>query len=832
MNESNPLHSLPIDEAFKYLNTSNLGLSSQEVEKRQKQFGKNILEEKKTSNFKIFIRQFNNVLIYILFSASLVSLLIQEWSDFFVINFIILINGLIGFWQEVKAETSIAALKKMTESKNQVIREGENIRIPSTELVPGDYIVFSAGEVVTADIRLTDSLGLMIDESPMTGESAPVIKDHTTILPKRTLPFDLSNSLLAGTIVVRGSGRGIVLKTGPNTYLASIAKKAKEPSPDAPLKKAIQFFSKKYVTLVIIIFSLLGIAGYLQGRNALNLGYILLAGLVSAVPEGLPIVITLVMVLGALALSKKQTLIRYLPAVETLGSVTVIASDKTGTITEGKLIVKEIYTKNEENLKLIAALCNDAYKGTGDPLDIALSHWVEKYEEIRNNHPRTWTHSFDTHLMLMATANKIEGTEKLLIKGAFESLKERAENIEEFETILPSFLEQGLRVIAFGLGKWENNPNPSSWKIKMIGLVGFLDPAKDGVKESVISAKKAGINVMMITGDHPMTAKAVAKDVAIWTENNQILTGKEIERLSDEQLTQALKTTTVLARILPEHKYRVVKLLQQNKEIVAVTGDGVNDVPALKAADIGIAMGAGIEAAKNASSMIITDNNLRIIVEAIRNARVIADNIRKVIYYLISTSLQEIFLIAFAILASLPLPLVAIQILWINLVTDGVLDKTFPFAKEEGDVMSRKPRKPKKQFFDSSQIINIMVFGVILGIICFLLYIYLIDIYSFELVSTIIFTSMVVAQWANGIQAQKASEPFFQNILRSFTINPLIFLGLSLGIILQCSVLYFASSLFHSVPMKLEHWKYPLLIFLSAFFIVEIRKWVEWAIKK
>jgi len=831
MVKTDSFHSLSIEETFKRLETSSQGLSSEEVESRQKRFGKNLLEEKKLSKLKILLRQFNSILIYILFAASLMSVLIGEWTDFWVINCIVLTNGLIGFWQELKAEASIDELKKLTESKNQAMRDGRFISIASSELVPGDFIIFHEGEVVTADIRLTDSTGLMVDESSMTGESVPVIKDHTVILSENSLPYELSNTLLAGTIVVRGSGNGIVANTGSHTYLASIVEKAKEASPETPLNKALSFFARRYAILLIAFFFLLGVAGYLQGRSIVDLGYILLAGLVSAVPEGLPIVITLVMVLGALALSKRQALIRYLPSVETLGGVTIIASDKTGTITEGKLVVKEVYSQEIEKLKLIAALCNDSQEGVGDSLDVALSQWVAGYQEIRGEHPRSWTHSFDTRLMLMATVNKINNTEELLIKGAYEALKEREENkekLDKLDSAFASLLEQGLRVIAFGAGKWENNPDPSSWKIKIIGLVGFLDPAKDGVKEAVISAKKAGVRVVMITGDHPMTAKAVAKEVKIWEENDQILTGKEIEGFSDERLLEALKTTTVLARILPEHKHRVVKLLQRAKEIVAVTGDGVNDVPALKAADIGIAMGGGTEAAKSVSKMVITDNNLRIIVEAIKNARVIADNIRKVIYYLISTSLQEIFLLALAISFNLPLPLAAIQILWINLVTDGVQDKAFPFAKEEGDVMNRKPRRPEKQFFDFVQVIRILTFGVVLGLLCFLLYIYLLGKYSVEMVSTIIFTSVVVAQWANGIQAQKESEPFFKNMLRSVTINPLIYGGVALGIFLQCSVLYFVPKLFHSEPLGLEHWKYPLLVFLAAFGVVEIRKWIEW----
>jgi P-type Ca2+ transporter type 2C len=821
-------HSVSIEDTFRLLQTSTHGLNLEEVAKRQQKYGKNILQEATTSAIEILFRQFNSVLVYILFTASLVSLLLAEWTDFFVINGILLINGLVGFWQELKAEASIDALKKLTESKNRVIRDGKSVSIASTELVPGDYVIFHEGEAVTADMRLTDSSGLMVDESSLTGESVPIVKDHTLILPQNSLPYEWANMLLAGTVVVRGSGHGVVEKTGTRTYLNSIAEKATEASPETPLGKALKFFSRNYLVLVVCIFFLLGIAGLIQGRDIIGLGYILLAGLVSAVPAGLPIVLTLVMVVGAMALSRKKTLIRYLPSVETLGSVTVIASDKTGTITEGKLIIKEIYSKDEQALKMIAALCNDAHGESGDPLDVALSKWLaDEYDHIRETHPRIWTHSFDARLRLMATVNQVNKTEELFVKGAFEALKAKSEHSEEWDAIFDSFVQQGLRVITFGMGIWEHNTDPNTWKIRLIGLCGFIDPAKKEVVGAVRSAKSAGVRVLMITGDHPTTAKVIAQDVGIWSEGDEVLVGKEIEELSDQALLEALKKTTVLARILPEHKYRLVKLLQKAKEIVAVTGDGVNDVPALKAADIGIAMGGGTEAAKSVSRMVITDNNLSVIVEAIRNARVIADNIRKVIYYLISTSLMEISLIVFAILSNLPLPLAAIQILWINLVTDGVQDKFFPFAKEEGNVMTRPPRNPRRQFFDKMQIIRIALFSLFVGMACCFLYIYLLDEYPTDVVSTIIFASVVVAQWANGIQSQKETEPFFKNVSRSFTINPLIFSGLGLGLFLQISATYFAPRLLHAIPMQLEHWSYPCLIFLFSFSIVEVRKWME-----
>lgn len=827
MNNTNLIHTHTVEESFKTLETSIQGLTNEEVKKRYEIFGKNVIEEENISLFKIFLRQFKSIPIYVLIVASLVSIVIGEWLDFSVIMGVILINGIMGFWQESRAEASIAALKKMTETKNIVVRNNKQISLASSELVPGDYIIFHEGAAVTADVRLTQSTGLMVDESSMTGESIPVIKNHETILSENALPYELSNMLLAGTIVVRGQGHGIVTKTNGHTYLATIAKKAQEASPETPLNKAINFFMRRFVYILIAVFVLLAIVGFMQGRNIVDLSYILLAGLVSSVPEGLVVVITFVMVIGALALSKKQTLIRYLPSVETLGSVTFLASDKTGTITEGKLIVKEFYTNDLEKLKMIASLCNDAHKDIGDPLDIALSKWVKEYEKIRASHPRIWEHPFDTRLMLMATANNTGEHPEIFIKGAFEALKEKAENHEEFAPALSSFLKEGLRVISFGYGKWENIQNHELWKIRMVGLVGFLDPAKEGVKESVVSAKNAGIHVMMITGDHPETAKAIAKEVNIWEENDQVLTGKEIENFSDEKLFNVLKKTTVLARVLPEHKYRIVKVLQDFNEIVAVTGDGVNDVPALKAADIGIAMGGGSEAAKSVSKMIITDNNLRVIVGAIRNARVIADNIRKVIYYLVGTTLQEVALLVFAILSNLPLPLLAIQILWINLIGDGVQDKAFPFAKEEGNVMNRRPRKPEKQFFDLPQVYRIFAFGLTVGLICFFLYIYLLKIYAAPIVSTIIFTCVVVAQWANGIQAQKEAEPFFKNIKRSFTINPYIFLGIGVGLILQYIVIYITPSLFRLSPIGINQWKYPAAVFLAAFGIVELRKWVE-----
>lgn len=820
-------HSLSAEEIFGQLHTDAKGLSSEEAAKRLKLFGENRLKEEKTHLITIFFRQFKNVLIYVLIAASIISILLGELVDFFVIIGVITLNSLLGFWQETKAERSIQALKKLTESMIRVNRDGQIQLLPSSKIVPGDMVFLKEGEIVTADLRLTEDTSLLIDESSLTGESTPIGKNSTKTFPEEAPIYDCVNMALAGTTVVRGEGKGVVTHTGTKTYFGKIAEKTKESPPKTPLTKAMRHFAKWLVIGLCILFFFLFLIGFAQERASGELAYILVACLVSAVPEGLPIVITLVVVIGAIILSRQKAYVRVLPSVETLGSATVIASDKTGTITEGKLIVQEWTTQDLRRLQLIGALCNDVHQEMGDPLDLALWKWIENAEELKAKFPRKWSYPFDARAMLMAVVHEIENQEVLLVKGAYESLKKISDSDQAMDKAYEKLLEKGYRVLAFGMGNWQGGEDPDSWKIQIIGFVGFLDPPKAGVKEAVAKAKEAHIKVLMITGDHLMTARMVAKEVGIWHEGDQMITGPEMEKMNDEQLIQALKKSTVLARILPEHKYRVVKLLQAHGEVVSVTGDGVNDVPALKTADLGIAMGSGTEAAKSVSEMIITDSNFKVIVEAIKRGRVITDNIRKVLYYLLSTSLQEICLISLSIFTFLPLPLTAVQILWINLVTDGVQVQFFAFIKEEGDVMKHKPKKPAKKFIDKIQIVRVALFGIGIGVFIFCLYFVLRSEYPLGLTSSIIFTSTVMAQWANGIQAQKENEPFFKNIRKSLSINPLIFVGISAGVALQLAVIYVFPNLFKVTPLSLFHWSFPIGTFFIAFAFVEVRKWVE-----
>ncbi|MBU0721524.1 cation-transporting P-type ATPase [bacterium] len=823
-------HALKKDEILEILQTSLEGLNANEVIERQNEFGKNVLQEQTVSKLSILLGQFKSPLVLILLVAVLISFLIGSFGDGLLIALIVLLNTLLGFYQELKAHTSIEALKKMTQSRVVVIREGVEVSVVSSEIVPGDIVYLQEGDIVPADLRLVQAQGLSIDESILTGESVPVVKEATITLPHQTLPYELDNMALSGTIVVKGAATAVAVYTAQNSYLASIAQKAQEKSPESPLSKALGVYTRKHLILILIIIVVLGIIALYQGREMIDITMLLIAEIVSAIPEGLPVVVTLVLTVGAMALSRKNIFVRYLPTVETLGSTTVIASDKTGTITQGKLIVKDSFAINETFTKIAAALANESKQGKGDPIDTALAQWLGgNYEEIRERFRRTSFYPFDTKYRLMASANIIHEEHKIVLKGAYESLKEFAQNSQDFEKLDKAhneFAKNGLRVLAMGVGDYESD-DIETWKIDIVGLVGFLDPPKEDVKEAVETAKKSGISIIMITGDNALTATAIAQEVGIYAEGNEVISGPELSEMDDETLLKRLSNTTVWARMLPEHKFRIVKLLQQKGEIVAVTGDGANDIPAIKTADLGIAMGSGSEATKATAKMILLNNDLSVIIEAIRQGRVIADNIRKSIYFLVSTSMDEIILISGAILMGYPLPLYPLQILWINLVADSALDKTFPFIKEEGDVMSRKPKKIEKQFFDKIQIARTMYASFIIGLLGLWLYHESISAYGHAVAVSTVFTAMIVAIWVNGLQSLKEHEPFLKNIGSSFTINPYLWIGISLGIVFQGAILVFAGEMFHASLPDMQAAGYIAGMALSVFLLVELRKWVE-----
>jgi Ca2+-transporting ATPase len=817
------------------LKTSKNGLTNKQAKINLSLYGSNEIKEEKYNYFILFLAQFKSPLVYILAAAAILSLFLKNIHEGSLIFVIILLNASIGFWQETKAIVSIKALKKLTQSKIHVKRESKFFSIPSTELVPGDVVVLSEGDIVPADVRLFDTHGFTVDESMLTGESIPVEKNSNAILSKNALPYEMYNMALSGTTVTKGKAEGFVVFTGENTYLASIAQKAKEESIESPLNRALDIFSKKHMMFLLIIILLTAFLALRQERDIFEVIYLVIAELVSSVPEGLPLIVTLVLTIGAMVLSVKKVYIRHLPSVETLGSATVIASDKTGTITEGKLKVEKIFSLNDAFMQTVSALANESAEGKGDPLDIALAIWVGKdYKSIRKKYPRKNLYPFDIKYRLMASSNIVEEDHNIFVKGAFESLKMFAVNTKDFDILTKEhdkMATEGLRVIALGTGKYISD-DISDWEIDIVGLVGFMDPPKIGVLEAVQTAQKAGIKIMMITGDDPLTAVAIARSVNIYKDGDKVISGKELDRMNDKTLQAQLKKTTVWARVLPEHKYRIVKALQKQGEIVAVTGDGVNDVPALKAADLGISMGSGSDAAKSTSKMVLADNNLLVIVDAIKQGRTIAGNIRKAIYFLVSTSLDEVILITGAILMMLPLPLYPIQILWINLVSDSALDKTFPFLKEEEDVMRRPPIKLHMQFLDKVQIFRVLYAALAISLSALLLYIWMLDSYGKESAVSTLFTAFVIATWINGLQSIKEHEPFLKNIKKSLSINPYIFYGIGLGIILQLSAVYMLSDIFHTLPFSLDSLIIIGLFALWVFGLLEIRKWCEYLYKK
>lgn len=825
------------EELYKILKSSVSGLNADQALNKLHIMGPNSLLDEQRSVLSIFISQFKSPIVFILIFAALFSLIMGQKNDSFIIIGILIINSLLGFFQEYRAESSIQALKKLTETHIHVMRMGIEVLLPSVELVPGDIVILREGDLIPADIRLIESYGLLVDEATLTGESIPTVKQSLKILPDNVLPYEQSNVLFSGTHIVKGTARGIVYATGEQTYIASIAQSAREQSPDSPLTRSLAIFSKRLILILIVILAFVGIVGILQDRSYQEMGSILIAELVSAVPEGLPIVVTLTLALGAHRLSRHKILVRHLPSVESLGSASIIATDKTGTITEGFLSVNQSEVLDDEQLKLCAALCNDSKNEYGDPIDTALERWIggTSYTILREQNPRIFYHPFDTKLRFMATINKNGDKECLYIKGALEALQKIATNsakdLEQLQKAHDSMASVGLRLLAFGISDkdWQD---PTQWKIRIVGLIGFADAAKSDAANAVKLAKEAGIRVIMITGDNPLTAQVIAQEVGIWSKGDMVLNGSAVENMDDSTLKDSLINCTVIARALPEHKYRIVKLLQAEGEIVVVTGDGVNDVPALKAADLGIAMGNGSEAAKSTAKMVITDNNLGVIVDAIRQGRIIAANLRKVIFYLVATCFDEILLISAAIIMGLPLPIHPTQILWVNIVTDGVTDKTFPMCREEGDVMRKKPRKIDTQFFDRWQIARISFVSIVNASVALSVFYYML-IHGYEYVAavTVSFCIIVTSQWINGILAQKENEPFLLNIRRSLTINPYIWIGLGIGVALQAAALYIVPQWFHATPPTLEMLAYIAIATLGVFVLIESYKWMEWSLR-
>ena len=862
-------HSSSIEEIAKNLKTNiNIGLPDDEAQKRFERYGPNNLKEKKKESlFVKFIKQFNDFMIITLIIAAIISAVVSklngeaDYIDSIIIVAIVIFNAIMGLVQEQKAEKSLEALKKMTAPNAKVRRDGRVQEIDATLVVPGDIVVLEAGNYVPADCRLINSYNLKIEESALTGETIPSLKDSSKILKENTAMGDLCNMVFATTIVVNGHGEAIVVETGMNTRVGKIAGMIiEDESPETPIQKKLAEVGKILAIACIIICVLIFVIGIFKKIPIIEMFMTSVGLAVAAIPEGLPAIVTIMLSIGVTKMAKKNSIIRKLPAVETLGSSSVICSDKTGTLTQNKMTVTEIRNcfgranSNERKFILeLGTMCTDTTEERingklgfdGEATEVAISNaameeGVSKsflYDEMKriNDIP------FDSKRKMMTTIHKYGNGYRIITKGAPDVLLKRCSNCYSGGQVVPIFskkddineqnnqmAEKALRVIAVAYKDVEKLPEMQEMEKDLIfcGLIGMIDPPREGVKEAVRTCRRAGIKTVMITGDHLQTAKAIAKELGILKRGDLAIDGETLERMSQHELEQNIMDYSVFARVSPEHKVRIVKAFQSTGAVVAMTGDGVNDAPALKNADIGIAMGkGGTDVAKNAADMILLDDNFVTIVEAVKQGRNIYDNIKKAIHFLISTNIGEIVTIFFGLVLGIKSPLLAIQLLWINLVTDSLPAIALGLEKEEENIMSRLPRNPKKNLFADGLWWKIIIEGAMLGMFTLLAFSIGNRLYSVEVGRTMAFLTLGILELVHSFNIKSEESIFKIGVLE----NKYLVGALVLGVILQVIVVVVSplAQVFSLVPLTGMQWLYTILIAVAPIPIVEIQKAVN-----
>lgn len=897
-------HSEKIDEVILKLRSSHEGLSHEDAKKRLEEYGPNELREKKKKTpFIMLLDQFADFMIFVLIGAAVISGFIGELSDTIAIIVIVLLNAVIGFIQEYRAEKAMSALKKMASHTATVIRSNMPSNIPASEIVPGDLVLLDAGKIVPADIRFIETFNLRIEEAALTGESVSVEKD-TGALADESIPLgDRKNMAYKGTVVSSGRGKGIVAATGMQTELGKIATMLQEEEEvKTPLQKRLATFGKKLAIAVLAICAIVFVIGIIRGEPPMLMLLTAISLAVAAIPEALPAVVTISLALGANKMVRQNALIRKLPAVETLGSVTYICTDKTGTLTLNKMTVEEIYidgviikgsmgqgfkdssVQKEHSLEpsnprtlgplffTALALSNDSQTESsgnviGDPTEVALHNIAAENgfikSELEKEYPRTAELPFDSERRCMTTFHKWgAGSEKLELdemhlhlftsqfslptfylsftKGAIDVLIDRAESVLTSEGIKPLNREEiiranermsagGLRVLGIAMRQWQALPDDMSHDnveegLTIIGLAGMMDPPREEAREAVSQCKAAGIRPVMITGDHPLTAGTIAKRLGILEDNAKaIITGRELEKLPMKEFEERVEHIRVYARVAPEQKLKIVKALQDKGQFVAMTGDGVNDAPALKRADIGVAMGiTGTDVAKEAADMILLDDNFVTIVKAVKEGRKIYDNIRKFIKYLLTTNSGEIWTLFLAPLVGLPIPLLPIHILWINLMTDALPALALSVEPAEGDVMKKPPRHPKESIFAHGLGLHAIWVGLLMaGIVLF------VQVWSIKAENahwqTMVFSVMCLTQLGHVLAIRSEKESLFKQGL--FSNKPLLG-AVVMSFIFQLATIYapFLNPVFKTAPLTFNELLFTLVISSIVFFAVEIEK--------
>ncbi len=872
-------HQQTAEEVIDKLNTGLRGLSSEEAEKRLLEHGPNELKEKeKRTALMMFLDQFKDFMILILIAAAVISGIVGDPEDTIAIIVIVLLNAVIGFVQEYRAEKAMAALKKMAAHTALVVRAGEHENIPAAELVPGDIVLLEAGKVVPADMRLAESVQLKAEEAALTGESVPVEKSIKA-LPDEHLPMgDRKNMAYKGTAVSYGRGTGIVVATGMKTELGKIAAMLQEEEEvKTPLQKRLLRFGKNLALAVLAICAIVFVFGVFRGEPPLLMLLTAISLAVAAIPEALPAVITISLALGAKKLIRQNALIRKLPAVETLGSVTYICSDKTGTLTLNRMTVEELYvdgslalsgefsadikgsapaeTGADPHALLMTALAVSNDAGTdvsgdpiGDPTEIALYAMAKgkgfDKKDLAQALPRVAEIPFDSDRKCMTTFHQAkDGKIVSFTKGAIDVLLDKSEGMVSREGLKPvdeaeiqkvsdRMSGDGLRVLGVAMRRWEALPGDMSPEhveagLSVLGLVGMMDPPREEAKEAVGLCKSAGIKPVMITGDHPLTATTIARRLGILEQDSgAVITGRELEQLSMEEFEGRVEHIRVYARVAPEQKLKIVKALQDRGQFVAMTGDGVNDAPALKRADIGVAMGiTGTDVSKEAAHMILLDDNFATIVKAVKEGRRIFDNVRKFIKYTMTSNSGEIWTIFLAPFFGLPIPLLPIHILWINLVTDGLPGLALAAEPSEKGVMQRPPRHPKESIFAHGLGLHIIWVGLLMGGASLFTQAWSIQTGHAHW-QTMVFTVLCLSQMGHVLAIRSDHESIFSQGL--FSNKPLLgAFGLTFG--LQMATIYvpFLNPIFKTEPLTLNELLFTMVLSSVVFIAVEIEKFVK-----